>query len=151
MKILIQECLQASVTIDGEVISSIQKGEVIFVGFTTGDDEKVIDRMIEKLFNLRIFEDENGKTNLNLAQTGGNILCVSQFTLYGDVTHGNRPSFVKALPGCDSEKLYDYTCLKLKERLSSCQFGRFGADMKVSLINDGPFTLMLDSKELFGL
>lgn len=148
MKILIQECLRGKVTVDSNVVGQIQNGEVIFVGFTTGDNEEIIDKMLEKLFKLRIFKDENGKTNINLEQTGGNILCISQFTLYADLTQGNRPSFVNALKGKESEKLYEYTKTKLKERLPDVQFGIFGADMKVELVNDGPFTIFMDSKEL---
>ena len=150
MRILIQECLKASVTIDGKVHSSIDQGEVLFVGFTQGDDENIIDKMLDKLFKLRIFEDENGKTNLDLAKHGGNILAISQFTLYADMSQGNRPSFVKALPASESEPLYNVFCKKIAERLPTVQFGVFGADMKVDLINDGPFTLLMDSKELFG-
>ena len=149
MRILIQECLKGSVSIDNEVVGSIEEGEVIFVGFTAGDDERIVDRMLDKLWKLRIFKDAAGKTNLNLEQHGGRILCISQFTLYADVSQGNRPSFVYALGGRMSEPLYDYFCNKLLERMPAAQFGRFGADMKVSLINDGPFTILLDSKEIF--
>ncbi|MFA6861241.1 MAG: D-aminoacyl-tRNA deacylase [Bacilli bacterium] len=149
MRILVQECLKGSVTINQEIVSSIDRGEVIFVGFTQGDDEKICDRMLDKLLKLRIFSDSNGKTNISLADIKGSILCVSQFTLYADLSQGNRPSFVKALPGKDSEPLYDYFSAKLKERVPNCGFGVFGADMKVSLINDGPFTIFLDSQELF--
>ncbi|MCR4698335.1 MAG: D-tyrosyl-tRNA(Tyr) deacylase [Bacilli bacterium] len=148
MRILIQECLKASVTIDSKVVGSISEGEVIFVGFTAGDDERIIDKMIEKLLKLRIFEDENGKTNLNLEAHGGKILCISQFTLYADLSQGNRPSFVNALGGSKSEPLYNYFCKKLSEVRPDTQYGVFGADMKVNLINNGPFTIMLDSKEV---
>ncbi|MCI1735508.1 MAG: D-aminoacyl-tRNA deacylase [Bacilli bacterium] len=149
MRILIQECLSGSVTIDGKVVSAIAHGEVIFVGFTQGDDEAIIDKMLEKLLKLRIFSDSQGKTNLSLADHGGTILCVSQFTLYADLSQGNRPSFVKALPGALSEPLYNSFKAKLLAKISTAQFGVFGADMKVQLINDGPFTILLDSKELF--
>jgi D-tyrosyl-tRNA(Tyr) deacylase len=148
MRILIQECLKASVTIDSKVVGSISEGEVIFVGFTAGDDERIIDKMIEKLLKLRIFEDENGKTNLNLEVHGGKILCISQFTLYADLSQGNRPSFVNALGGSKSEPLYNYFCKRLSEVRPDTQYGVFGADMKVNLINNGPFTIMLDSKEV---
>lgn len=148
MRILIQECLEARVTIDNQIVGQINKGEVIFVGFTFGDDEKTIDMMLDKLLKLRIFKDENGKTNLNLSDHGGGILCISQFTLYADMKKGNRPSFVNALGGSMSEPLYDSFCHKLFSRVKEVQFGVFGADMKVSLINDGPFTILLDSKEL---
>lgn len=148
MKILIQECLKASVAIDDEIHGEISKGEVIFVGFTIDDDEKIIDKMLDKLLKLRIFKDENDKTNLNIFDYGGNILCVSQFTLYANTVKGNRPSFTSALGGEKSKPLYDLFCQKLLERMPNAKFGVFGADMKVSLINDGPFTIMLDSKEL---
>ena len=148
MRILIQECLNGSVTIDGVVHSFIGKGEVIFVGFTQGDDENVIDKMLQKMLKLRIFKDEEEKTNLDLKQHGGTVLCISQFTLYADIHKGNRPSFVNALGGEYSKALYDIFCKKLKAEIPDCQFGVFGADMKVSLVNDGPFTIFMDSKEL---
>lgn len=148
MRILIQECLKASVTIDNVVVGSIEHGEVIFVGFTLGDNQDIVDKMLDKLYKLRIFKDENDKTNLNIDQINGNILCISQFTLYADLSKGNRPSFVNALKGEYSKPLYDYFCEKLKLHFPNAQFGRFGADMKVSLINDGPFTIMMDSKEV---
>lgn len=149
MRILIQECLRGKVTIDGVVHGNIQNGEVIFAGFGPGDDRKVVDKMVDKLFKLRIFKDAEGKTNLNLDQVGGNILCISQFTLYADVRKGNRPSFVNAMKGEESNLLYEYLKEKLLERIPGAQFGVFGADMKVELVNDGPFTILLDSKELF--
>lgn len=149
MRILIQEALESQVSIDNQVISSIGRGEVIFVGFTSGDTEENCNKMLEKLLKLRIFSDNEGKTNLSLSQIGGNILCISQFTLYADLTQGNRPSFLKALPGKYSEPLYNYFSAKLKEQLPNAQYGRFGADMKVRLINDGPFTILLDSEVLF--
>lgn len=148
MRLLVQECLEASVVIDDKEVGHIGKGEVIFVGFTQGDDEAVMDKMLDKLLKLRIFEDDQGKTNRNLQQHGGNILCVSQFTLYADLTQGNRPSFANALSARFSEPLYNTFRKKLSERMPSTQYGVFGADMKVHLINDGPFTLWLDSKEL---
>jgi D-tyrosyl-tRNA(Tyr) deacylase len=148
MRILIQECLRGEVAIDGKIISQIGKGEVIFVGFTQGDDERLCDWMLEKMLKLRIFMDANGKTNLSLDQVGGTVLCVSQFTLYADLSEGNRPAFVHALGGALSEPLYDYFSKRLSERIPSAQYGRFGADMKVTLTNDGPFTILLDSKEL---
>ncbi|MDD7181741.1 MAG: D-aminoacyl-tRNA deacylase [Bacilli bacterium] len=148
MRILIQECLEASVVIDGIVHSSIGKGELVFVSFTEGDNETTIDKMIDKMLKLRIFEDENGKTNYNLSQHGGTILAVSQFTLYADIRKGNRPSFQYALKGEESEPLFNLFCKKLSEKIEGVQTGVFGADMKVRLINDGPFTVWMDSKEL---
>ena len=151
MRLLIQECLNGSVDIDGKCVGQIGRGEVIFVGFTQGDDEKIVDRMIDKLLKLRIFADENGKTNLSLADIDGELLLVSQFTLYADLTSGNRPSFVKALKGSQSEPLYASFVKKMEEKLpGKTRKGVFGADMKVHLVNDGPFTILLDSKELWG-
>lgn len=148
MRILIQECLKASVTIDGNVYSSIGKGEVVFVSFTSGDTSSTIRQMIDKMLKLRIFSDENGKTNYDLSQHGGTVLVVSQFTLYADIRKGNRPSFVNAMGGEDSKHLYDIFCQQLSERVEGVKTGVFGADMKVELINDGPFTIWMDSKEL---
>ena len=140
MRILVQECLEAKVVVEGKTVGEINRGEVLFVGFTSGDDENTISFMIDKLLKLRIFPDASGKTNCNLSQVSGSVLAISQFTLYADVRHGNRPSFVAAL--------YDRFKAMLLERVPDAQFGIFGADMKVHLINDGPFTILLDSKEL---
>lgn len=148
MRILIQECLKASVTIDGKVYSSIGKGEVVFVSFTQGDSSSTIRHMIDKMLKLRIFSDENGKTNYDLSQHGGSVLVVSQFTLYADIRKGNRPSFVNAMGGENSKHLYDVFCEQLSEKIEGVKTGVFGADMKVELINDGPFTIWMDSKEL---
>lgn len=148
MRILIQECLKASVTIDNKIYSEINNGEVLFVGFTSSDDEKVVDKMIEKLFKLRIFDDENGKTNLSLTDINGDLLCVSQFTLYADLSQGNRPSFVNAMKADEARKLFSYFCDKVKERKEDVKFGVFQADMKVNVLNNGPFSIMMDSKEL---
>ncbi len=148
MRILIQECLSASVSVDDRIVGEISSGEIIFVSFTQGDDEQILDKMLEKMLKLRIFSDENGKTNLNLDDHGGEILCVSQFTLYADLSQGNRPSFVHALKGEEAHQLYDLFAKKLLEKKPQTQFGIFGADMKVSLVNDGPFTIWLDSKEI---
>lgn len=148
MRILIQECLQGQVYVDSKLISSIDKGEVIFVGFTLDDDFTIIDKMIDKLLKLRIFQDSDGKTNLNLESYGGKILAISQFTLYASLAHGNRPSFTEVLSQDKAKELYDYFVMRLKEKKSDSVFGIFKADMKVHLINDGPFTIMLDSKEV---
>ena len=149
MRILIQEVLEAKVTIDNEVVGQIEKGEVLFVGFTDQDDIDLARKMIDKLLKLRIFPDEEGKTNATLEQWKGSILCVSQFTLYADASKGNRPSFVKAMAPVESKPLYDEFCKILSERRPDTKYGVFGADMKVSLVNNGPFTILLDSKELF--
>ncbi len=140
--------LNASVSIDNEIVSQIERGELILVGFTFGDDESVVDKVINKILKLRIFEDENGLTNLSINDVGGNILAVSQFTLYADVSKGNRPSFVKAMGYEDSIRLYNYFVERLTSLVPDAEFGVFGADMKVSLTNDGPFTLVIDSEDL---
>ena len=148
MRFVVQVCKEASVTIDNEVIARISKGEVVLVYFTNGDDEKIVDRMVDKLIKLRIFEDSNVLTTTSISSFNGEILAVSQFTLYASLKDGNRPAFVKCLNANDARKLYDYFVKKLKEKYERCSFGVFQADMKVSLINDGPFTIILDSKEL---
>ena len=149
MRVLVQEVLKASVTIDTKEVASIGRGFLLFVGFTQGDDQATIGKMVDKIMKLRIFPDENGKTNLSLSQVNGSILSVSQFTLYGALKEGNRPSFIDALKPDEARVLYAYFNNLLKEKMPNLQTGVFQADMKVSLINDGPFTLMLDSKELF--
>lgn len=148
MRLLIQEARDASVVVDGKTVGQVDKGEVVLVGFTLDDDEKIIDRMIDKLLKLRIFPDESGLTNVNLQQSGGNILAVSQFTLYADLTQGNRPSFVKALAKEKSSALFEIFKTKLLAKMPQAQFGIFHADMLVTLTNVGPFTIWLDSKEL---
>ena len=148
MRFVIQCVENAEVEIEGKVTGKIGKGFLVLAGISEADTRETADRMLEKMIKLRIFEDENGKTNLNLASHGGKILCISQFTLYADVSQGNRPSFVKALGGEKSKPLYDYFCKKLSELRPDTQYGVFGADMKVSLVNNGPFTIMLDSQEV---
>ena len=151
MRLLIQECLQGKVVVDTKTVGEIDRGEVLFVGFTQGDDEQIVDRMIEKLLHLRIFSDSEGKTNLSFKDIDGKMLLVSQFTLYADVRKGNRPSFVKALPGKESKPLFDLFVSKMEEKLpGKIEKGIFGADMKVTIVNDGPFTILLDSQELWG-
>ena len=147
MRVLIQRSRNSKVTIDGKVNGKIDKGYVLFVGFTDGDNEKIIDKMINKIVNLRIFEDENGKMNLSILDTGGDILSVSQFTLYADCSEGRRPSFTKAMNPDEATKLYDLFNKKLSEILH-VETGIFGADMKVEIYNDGPVTIMLDSKDI---
>lgn len=149
MRALIQEVLSSSVTIGGELISSIGRGELILVGFTQGDDHLTLEKMATKIAKARIFPDENGKTNLSLSQIDGEVLCVSQFTLYGSLKEGNRPSFVEAMRPEEAKRLYEEFVSLLRQEFPSLKTGVFQADMKVSLVNDGPFTLMLDSKELF--
>ena len=136
----------AKVTINGKVNGEIDKGYVLLVGFTEGDNEKIIDKMINKIINLRIFEDENEKMNLSINDIGGSILSISQFTLYGDcIKSGNRPSFTEAARPDTAIPLYEYFVEECKKQITVVQTGIFGADMKVSLLNDGPVTLILDS------
>lgn len=150
MRILIQEVSKATVRIDGEIHSQIGKGLLLFVGFSAGDDEETLKKMRDKVVKLRIFPDEKGKTNLSLDQIHGEMLSVSQFTLYGEVKEGNRPSFVASLKAEEARGLFALWNNLLRERIPTLQTGVFRADMKVELVNDGPFTLWLDSKELFG-
>ena len=145
MKVVVQKCLESSVSVDENIVSSIGKGLMVLVGFTDGDTVKDIDYLVNKVVNLRVFEDDNGVMNLSVKDVSGSILCVSQFTLYGDCSKGNRPSYMKAMNGLDSVKLYDLFCDKLNNMVPTKQ-GFFGADMKVSLINDGPTTIIIDSK-----
>lgn len=148
MRFVIQRVQHASVTIDGEVKGKIGKGFLVLVGVGMDDDERVADKLVQKLVNMRIFEDENGKTNLALKDVGGELLLVSQFTLYADCKKGNRPSFTRAGKPEQAEKLYEYMIQKCREEISVVEQGEFGADMKVELLNDGPFTILLDSEEI---
>ena len=148
MRVLVQRSKNSKVTIDGKVNGEIDHGYVLLVGFTEGDNDTIIDKMINKILNLRIFEDENGKMNLSILDTKGSILSISQFTLYANSKEGRRPSFVEAMNPKDASILYDKFNDKLKSLIHT-ETGIFGADMKVEIYNDGPVTIMLDSKELF--
>lgn len=148
MKIVIQRVLNANLTIDSKLVSSISKGEVLLVSFTNDDNKFVVDKMIDKLLKLRMFEDENGKTNLSIDSFNGEILAVSQFTLYANLAKGNRPSFENCLRSDLAKELFDYFENELLKKYPHTKFGVFQADMKIDLVNDGPFTLILDSKEL---
>ncbi len=149
MRFLIQRVTEASVTVDGKVIGEIGKGYLVLVGVCDTDTEAVADAMVKKLAGLRIFEDENGKTNLSIRDVGGSMLVVSQFTLYADCKHGNRPSFTKAGNPQEAERLYEYVAARIRDVEGiPVETGSFGADMKVRLLNDGPFTIFLDSAEL---
>ena len=148
MRFLIQRVTQAEVAVDSRTIGQIQKGLLVFVGVSQNDTTEIADKMIRKLLNLRIFEDDAGKTNLNLESVDGSLLIISQFTLYADCKHGNRPSFIDAGKPDLANELYEYIIAKCKETVPTVQHGEFGADMKVSLVNDGPFTIMLDSEEM---
>lgn len=148
MKFVIQRVKKADVTVDEKIIGKISHGFVVLIGINNEDDEKIADKMIKKLIGLRIFQDENGKTNLDIKTVSGELLLISQFTLYADCRKGNRPSFVNAGEPKKAESLYHYIIGQCKKEISCVQTGLFGADMKVSLINDGPFTIVLDSKDL---
>lgn len=149
MRFVIQRVTEACVRIDGKVAGSIGQGYLVLVGAAGSDTTKIADKMINKLINLRIFEDENGKTNLNLESVGGELLIVSQFTLYADCRKGNRPSFTGAGSPGMAEKLYEYIISECQKRVRVVEHGMFGADMKVSLVNDGPFTIIFDSDVMF--
>lgn len=148
MRLVIQAVKEASVSIGGKLISQIKKGEMVLVGLKAGDKEETVDRMIEKMLKLRIFPDEKGLTNLSLSQIGGQILAVSQFTLYADVRDGNRPSFIQAMKPDEARVLFKYFQTQLSAAYPAAVYGVFQTDMDVSLINDGPFTVILDSEEL---
>lgn len=148
MKFLIQRVKEASVTVDSKIIGKIGEGFLVFVGVSSGDTYEIADKLLKKMLNLRIFKDDAGKVNLNLSAVQGELLIVSQFTLYADCRHGNRPSFTNAGSPDLANDLYEYIISKCKETVPNVRHGEFGADMKVSLINDGPFTVMLDSDEI---
>lgn len=148
MKFVLQRVMNAQVDVDGKTIGKIGKGYVLLVGVSNEDNKDIADKMIEKVARLRIFEDENGKTNLSSEQVGGEILVISQFTLYADCRKGNRPSFTDAGAPAMAEELYEYIVMRCRELFVNTQTGEFGADMKVTLTNDGPFTIVLDSKEI---
>jgi len=148
MRVVIQRSKKSKVTIDGKVNGEIDHGYVVLVGFTEGDNEAIIDKMVNKIVNLRIFEDDQGKINLSILDVNGSILSISQFTLYANCKEGRRPSFTEALNPTDATKLYDIFNEKLREYVI-VETGIFGADMKVEIYNDGPVTIVLDSNELF--
>ena len=148
MKFVIQRVTEASCTVDGNVTGAIQKGFLVLIGIADTDTTAIADKMIKKLLGLRIFEDADGKTNLSLADVGGSLLLISQFTLYADCRKGNRPSFVRAGKPEMASRMYDYIVARCKEQIPDTGCGIFGADMKISLLNDGPFTILLDSEEI---
>ena len=149
MKFVIQRVTEASVTVDDKVIGQINKGFMVLIGVGQNDTKEIADKMVKKLVGLRIFEDENGKTNLALADVAGELLLISQFTLYANCKKGYRPSFTDSGAPDFAECLYEYIITQCKETVPVVDTGSFGADMKVSLINDGPFTIVVDSDELF--
>ena len=149
MRVIIQRVTEASVTIDGQIYSKIGRGLMILAGFETLDTEKSIDRLCAKIVNMRIFSDAEGKMNLSLLDTSGEILAVSQFTLHASTRKGNRPSFIRAAPPLISEPLYHTFVKRLSELIGKpVATGIFGANMKVALINDGPVTIMMDTENL---
>lgn len=151
MRFILQRVLEAKVHVEGELKGSIGKGYLLFVGVSNEDTIDIADKMIEKISRLRIFEDSNGKTNLSIDQIDGEVMIISQFTLYADCRKGNRPSFTNAGSPVLAEEIYEHILQKGRILFKNTQQGVFGADMKVSLINDGPFTLILDSREILGV
>ena len=149
MRAVVQRVSRAQVSVDGEVLRRIGKGFLILLGVSGEDSREIAERMADKICRLRIFEDADGKTNCSLADVGGALLVISQFTLYADCRKGNRPSFIKAGAPEMAEALYEHFMERCRTHVDQVEKGRFGADMKVELLNDGPFTLMLDSAELF--
>lgn len=147
MRVIIQRSLQSNVKVDGKIVGEIEKGLVILVGFTYDDTIEDIKKMVDKIIHLRIFDDDNGVMNRSLLDVGGEVLSVSQFTLYADTKKGRRPSYMKALRGEEAIHLYDQFNLQLKNHNINVSTGIFGADMKVSITNDGPITIALESEE----
>ena len=146
MKVVVQRVNKSSVTVDGKVVGNIDKGYTLLVGFTHGDTIEDIKYMVKKIVNLRIMDDENGVMNKSILDTGGDILSISQFTLYGDAKKGNRPSYIKALGGSEASPMYDQFNECLREYVK-VETGIFGADMKVMIENDGPVTILLETNE----
>ena len=148
MKFVIQRVTSASCCVDDNITGKINKGFLVFIGVSDDDTKEIADKMTKKLIGLRIFEDENGKTNLSLKDVGGELLLISQFTLYADCKKGYRPSFIRAGKPEMANEMYEYIISKCKEEIPTVATGIFGADMKISLLNDGPFTIVLDSAEI---
>ena len=148
MRFVIQRVTKSEVKVDGETLGKIGKGFMVLIGVSDSDTKEIADKMVKKMLGLRIFEDEQGKTNLALKDVGGSLLLVSQFTLYANCKKGNRPSFIEAGSPEKANALYEYIIKKCRESVERVETGRFGADMKVSLLNDGPFTIVLDSEKL---
>ena len=150
MRFVIQRVREASVSVDGKVIGQIGHGLLVFVGVSDSDNRQIADKMTDKMTKLRIFDDADGKTNLSISDVGGEVLVISQFTLYADCRKGNRPSFTLAGKPDMAEELYEYIMEAIQEKGFPVARGEFGADMKVSILNDGPFTILLDSDEIVG-
>ena len=148
MRFVIQRVTRFSVEVNGEIIGKIGNGFMVLIGVSEDDTQETADKMIRKMTGLRIFEDENGKTNLSLADVNGELLLISQFTLYANCKKGNRPSFIEAGSPDKANVLYEYIIEQCRKIVPIVETGSFGADMKVSLVNDGPFTIILDSEKL---
>lgn len=148
MRFIIQRVTHAEVAVNQEIIGKIGKGFLVFIGISQEDNQSIADKMVRKLIHMRIFEDEQEKTNLSLQDVSGELLMISQFTLYADCKKGNRPSFTKAGDPALANTLYEYIISECRKELPIVQTGSFGADMKISLLNDGPFTIILDSEEI---
>ena len=148
MRFVVQRVTHASVTVDSQVIGKIGNGFMVLIGVADTDTREIADKMVKKLLGLRIFEDQNGKTNLDIHTVEGELLLISQFTLYANCSHGNRPSFIEAGKPDMANEMYEYIIAKCKEQVPVVEKGEFGADMKVELLNDGPFTILLDSDQL---
>ena len=148
MRIVLTTVTSASVMIDNQIVGQINKGFCVLVGFTHSDTKEIVDKMLDKMLSLRVFMDENGFTNLSIYDVKGEILSVSQFTLYADLAKGRRPSFINAMKPDVAKTLYAYFNEQIKAKYGAVQTGVFGADMKVSSVNDGPFTVVLDSEEI---
>lgn len=148
MRFVIQRVSEARVEVNNIVVGEIGKGFLVFIGINNDDNKEIADKMIKKLINMRIFEDAEGKTNLSLDTVDGGLLLISQFTLYADCKKGNRPSFVYAGKPELANELYEYIIMECKKQCEQVETGEFGADMKIALVNEGPFTIILDSKEL---
>ncbi|MCI9212907.1 MAG: D-tyrosyl-tRNA(Tyr) deacylase [Ruminococcus sp.] len=148
MRFVIQRVTRSSVSVDGTTIGKIGKGFLVLIGISQEDTQETADKLVKKMTGLRIFEDENGKTNLSLADVGGALLLISQFTLYANCKKGNRPSFTEAGSPEKANALYEYIIQACREKVPVVETGSFGAEMEVSLVNDGPFTILLDSEKM---
>ncbi len=148
MKFVIQRVSEAEVSVEGKTVGKIGNGYLVLIGIGKDDTKETADKLIRKLIGLRIFSDENGKTNLSLKDVGGSLLLISQFTLYANCRHGNRPDFLNAAGPEEANALYEYIISECRRNVPDVQCGEFGASMKVSLVNEGPFTILLDSSDL---
>lgn len=148
MRVVIQRVSHASCKVDNNITGKVNNGLLLFIGFKIGDTLDLFPKVIKKIIGLRIFEDENGKMNKSITDVNGSILAISQFTLYGSLAHGNRPSFTEAMPFSEANKFYELFVSELKKNNIEVECGIFGADMKIELLNDGPVTIILDSEEL---